>query len=83
MENPQGEHIRLGQLISNFVVSDQDAANLAGGELWQTNAEPWMGRDPFCACDRLTGYASGGSRIDGSQEFVEADQIRVRLARPA
>jgi len=49
MEDPQDEHVALGQFIPKLVVSNQDAANFARIELGQTSAQARMSWDAFRA----------------------------------
>lgn len=65
------------------MVANQDAPDFPRRELRQPKAEPGVMRDPLYASDNLPHDADSGRRMDGLQELVKANQIRVRLARPA
>jgi hypothetical protein len=43
VEDPQDEHIAVGQLVPHLVVSDQDPSDLAWFELGQADSEPRVG----------------------------------------
>jgi hypothetical protein len=65
VKDPQNEYVRVRQLISNFVISDQHTPNFARIELRQTNTQSRMGRDALCPGHQLTYQLDGSSRING------------------
>jgi hypothetical protein len=83
VEEPEYDHVFLGQLVPDLVVSDQNAANLARLELAQADPETGMSGNSSCPGNELTNRPACRLRVHWPAKFVKANEIRVGLARPA
>jgi hypothetical protein len=83
VEEPEYDHVFLGQLVPDLVVSDQNAANLARLELAQADPQTRVSGNPFCPGDELTNDPARRPRVHRPEKLVQADEIGVGLARPA
>lgn len=83
MEQPQHDHVPVGDLVSDFVGTDQNTADLARLVLGQDGSQTGLGREtPDSRHDSLS-HPRSCSRIDGLEELVQTQQILACHGRPA
>jgi hypothetical protein len=75
VEDSEDEYIGSGYFVANFVVSYQKPAYLAGLEFRQPGAKARIKGNSFYACDQLANHANRGGRVNGIQEFVQANEV--------
>jgi hypothetical protein len=70
VEDSENEDIGVGDLVSDFVVSDQNPAYFTRLEFSESGSQPRVSRNPPGAGDQLTNGANGGRDVNGLQKFV-------------
>ena len=83
MEDSQHKNVLVGKLVANFVVPDKDAPYLARCKLGKACAQARVRRESLRAGHEVSDLTRGCGCIDCKQKLVQANKIRVRLARPA